>query len=242
MNLKSNMNDREKYFFDNVEIKQEDIERANHAIFSKGIEKHIIILDRLKAWTENDKVEYELIASLYRYDKRLRETLYKYISYLEEYYRSLLLDNYRFNWSGIVLKEELKKELNKTSDFNYALEEVSFSTLINQVVLLKEKFGKKFVLPNMFHVTKNKDALIELRNCVMHNKMLVLYRGYKVCYLSDDNNSKGATLKDNIVNLMHFLPEELKENFKKEINACSLERNNGSKTNWKLVPFVIINI
>ena len=74
MNLNNNMNDREKYFFDNVDIKQEDIERSKRAIFSKGIEKHIIILDKLKAWIENDKVPYELIASLYRYDKRLRMT------------------------------------------------------------------------------------------------------------------------------------------------------------------------
>lgn len=242
MNLNNNMNDREKYFFDNIEIKPEDIERAKRAIFSKGIEKHIIILDKLKAWIENDKVPYELIASLYRYDKRLRETLYKYISYLEEYYRSLLLDNYRFHWSGIVLKEELNKELNKTNDFNSALEEISFSTLINQVVLLKDNFGEKFVFPSMFHFTKNKDALIELRNCVMHNKMLVLFRGYKECYLSDDNESKGSTLKDNIINLIHFLPEEIRDACRREINDCAKERDNENKTKWALEPYLVIDV
>ena len=242
MNLNNNMNDREKYFFDNVEIKPEDIERAKRAIFSKGIEKHIIILDKLKAWIENDKVPYELIASLYRYDKRLRETLYKYISYLEEYYRSLLLDNYRSHWSGIVLKEELNKELNKTNDFNSALEEISFSTLINQVVLLKDNFGEKFVFPNMFHFTKNKDALIELRNCVMHNKMLALFRGYKECYLSDANESKGTTLKDNIINLIHFLPEELREKCMEEIKDCASERNNEGKTAWAIPNYILVDV
>ena len=242
MSLNKNLEDRVRFFFDNVNIANEDIERAKKAIFSKGVEKHIIILEKLKAWNQSDKVDYELIASLYRYDKRLRETLYKYISYLEEYYRSLLLDNYRFHWSGIVLKEELNKELNKTNDFNSALEEISFSALINQVVLLKDNFGEKFVFPNMFHFTKNKDALIELRNCVMHNKMLVLFRGYKECYLSDDNESKGSTLKDNIVNLIHFLPEEIRDACRQEINDCAEERDNENKTKWNLEPYLVIKL
>lgn len=49
MILKHDMNDREKYFFENTIIKEEDIPRAKQAIYSKGIEKHIIILDMLKA-------------------------------------------------------------------------------------------------------------------------------------------------------------------------------------------------
>ena len=42
MILKHDMNERERYFFDNIIIKEEDVVRAKRAIYSKGIEKHII--------------------------------------------------------------------------------------------------------------------------------------------------------------------------------------------------------
>ena len=57
MILKHDMSkEREQYFFDNIKIKDEDIPRAKQAIYSKGIEKHIIILEMLKPWVGEEKV------------------------------------------------------------------------------------------------------------------------------------------------------------------------------------------
>ena len=241
MILKHDMSDREKYFFENIIIKEEDIPRAKQAIYSKGIEKHIIILDMLKAWGTIEKIPYEYIASFYRYDKRLRKVLFVYISYLEEYYRSLILDRYRFDWSGLDANRYLDSLLHKHKDMDKALEKLDFSHLVNQIYKTRDAFDNVFVFPDSAHLKKNKDALIELRNCVMHNRFLLLYRGYKECYVSD-STLKSTTLKDNIQNLISFLPENIREKCKAEINGCAKERNNRDKTDWLIPAFVIIDL
>lgn len=235
------MSDREKYFFDNVMIKEEDIPRAKQAIYSKGIEKHIIILDMLKAWGMGEKIPYEYIASFYRYDKRLRKVSFVYISYLEEYYRSLILDKYRFDWSGLKLDSQLKQVLRTYHDLDKALERVEFSHLINQVYKIRTEINDRFVFPNNAHLRKNIAALVELRNSVMHNRFLLLYRGFKECYASD-GDLKSASLKDNIMNLINFLPKDVREKCKSDINDCLKERNNSGKTKWVIPRVTIIEL
>lgn len=235
MILKRSMKEeREQYFFDNIKIKDEDIPRAKQAIYSKGVEKHIIILEMLKPWVEEEKVPYEYIASFYRYDKRLRKVLFVFISYLEEYYRSIILDKYRFDWSVLDANRHLSGLLHKYKDMDKALEKLDFSHLVNQIYKTRDAFDGAFVFPNNAHLKKNKDALIELRNCVMHNRFLLLYKGYKECYIND-TALKSTTLKDNVQNLISFLPENAREKCKTEINNCLVERDNENKTNW-LVP------
>lgn len=242
MSLSKSLEERINYFFNSVDITPEDKERANKAIFSKGIEKHIIILEKLKAWSQSDKVDYRFIASTYRYDKRIRNVLFKFISYLEEYYRSIILDHYRFDWSNIRLVGQLKHKLGKHKDMNAALEDILFSALIGQVRLIKGNIGGRFIFPEDKYLKENIAALVELRNSVMHNKLLVSYHGFKVCYLNNDEFSKSATLKSNIINLINYLPEEIRDACREEINKCAEERNNSDKTEWRLPPFVVINV
>ena len=45
MSSSKSLEERISYFFNSVEIVEEDGERAKKAIFSKGIEKHIIIIE-----------------------------------------------------------------------------------------------------------------------------------------------------------------------------------------------------
>lgn len=239
MILKHDMNERERYFFDNIIIKEEDVVRAKRAIYSKGIEKHINILDMLKVWGMGEKVPYEYIASFYRYDKRLRKALFVYISYLEEYYRSIILDNFKFRVDELKPFYSLKKEFNKSHDLDKALEKMEFSHLIRQVRCIRKSIIGHFVFPNDIHLSKNISALIELRNSVMHNRLLLLYRGFKECYI-ENASIKSATLKDNILNLISFLPPEVRDKCKKEINSCLEEKNNDGKTEWKVPPMTII--
>ena len=234
--------ERVEYFFNNIIIEEDDIERANKFIYSKGIEKHIIILERLKPWCGGSKVEYEYIASSYRYDKRLRFVLFKYISYLEEYYRSIILDYFSDCFDKIEIVPKLKNELDEYGEMNSALEEIEFSTLVNQMKIINNSFSKKYVFPKMDHLVSNIRALVTFRNAVMHNKFLLLYRNLKECYLDDYSGDKDSNLKYNIVNLINFLPEEIRTKCICEINDCTKERNNDGKTNWKLPEFLCIQI
>ena len=76
-----NMTKREEEFYKNIIIYDEDKIRAEKSLKSKGVEKHILIKERLLNWSESDSIKYEKIASTYRYDKRIRAVLFKYISY-----------------------------------------------------------------------------------------------------------------------------------------------------------------
>ena len=77
------MGSRKDLFYKNLIIDEEDRPLAEKFLASKGVEKHLILKEKLFNWIEDDKIEYSMIASTYRYDKRLRLILFKYISYLE---------------------------------------------------------------------------------------------------------------------------------------------------------------
>ena len=59
-------------FYKNLEIEDEDKPRAKNALKAKGVEKHIIIKNKLLNWVIDNKVRYSQVASTYRYDKRTR--------------------------------------------------------------------------------------------------------------------------------------------------------------------------
>ena len=68
---------REQEFFKGLEIEEEDKPRAEKALWSKGIEKHILIKEYLQAWS-NNSLRYSQIATIYRYDKRIRNVRQTY--------------------------------------------------------------------------------------------------------------------------------------------------------------------
>ena len=235
------MDTRIKEFFKNVIIDEKDVSRANQFLESKGIEKHIILKEKLLNWIEGDKIDCSIIASTYRYDKRLRYCLFKYISYLEEYYRGIILDNYRFNLKGIRwIKEVYEKLIEYKNDLNDVLEHIDFYTLISQVKRIPRKL-RETIFPKNKNNSNNLYALKELRNAVMHNKFLLLYRGFEICYVDGVDDGRSGSLKANILNLMQFLPIEVANKCKKEINEARLSGDdNGTK--WNLPSAVVIEL
>lgn len=104
------MTKREEEFYNNLIICDEDKIRAEKSLKSKGVEKHILIKERLLNWSDSDSIEYEKVASTYRYDKRIRYTLFKYISYLEEFYRAVILDSFILNVRHRFWIKDLRRE------------------------------------------------------------------------------------------------------------------------------------
>lgn len=61
---------REVEFYKNLEIDAEDKPRAEKALKSKGLEKHILIKEYLMTWRRGEvekAIRYSEIASIYRY-------------------------------------------------------------------------------------------------------------------------------------------------------------------------------
>lgn len=237
------MANREEVFYKNLIISDEDKIRAEKSLKSKGVEKHILIKERLLNWSTSESIEYEKVASTYRYDKRIRYTLFKYISYLEELYRAVILDNYvvvvRQKFWIKDLREQLKAYSNNLND---ALEHIDFSALLIQCQRLPKEVKALCGFPNIKHLKDNSIALKELRNAVMHNKFLLLYRGFDICHVVGVDDGKSASLKANILNLIQFLPPEVGEQCVKDINACKEDRNEEDDTKWDLPSQIVITI
>ena len=237
------MDRRREEFYKNLIIDEEDKERAEKYLTSKGVEKHIILKEKLFNWIEGDKIEYSLIASTYRYDKRLRNILFKYISYLEEFYRSVILDEYRFRVKKIQWIRDINDKLEEfNGDLNDALEHIDFSALLIQISKLPQRVKNKCLLFKAKNAKENSIALKELRNAVMHNKFLLLYRGYETCYIDGVDDNKSSNLKANILNLISFLPESVAEGCVRDINAAKEEKENQLGTKWNLPPAVVIEV
>ena len=236
------MNERKIEFYNNLIIKDEDKENAENSLKSKGIEKHILIKERLLAWSETESIEYTKIASTYRYEKRIRLVLFKYISYLEEYYRAIILDNYNFNLEQAFWANKMKTNIKNFGDLNDALERLGFFTLLLQCAKLPNEIKLLCNLPIDRHLNANIKALKELRNAVMHNKFLLLYRGFEKCYVKGVDDNKSSNLKANILNLIQFLPVEVGKQCVKDIEACKENRNKDSDTDWDLPTHIVISI
>ncbi len=236
------MNERKKVFYDNLIIKDEDKVNAENSLKSKGIEKHILIKENLLVWSEIEKIEYAKIASTYRYEKRIRKVLFKYISYLEEYYRAIILDNYKFNLEQSFWLNQMKTNIKNFGDLNDALERLEFSALLFQCKKMPNEIKLICNLPVDKHLSTNIKALKELRNAVMHNKFLLLYRGFAKCFVQGVDGNKSSNLKANILNLIQFLPEEVGKQCVKDIEACKENRNKDSDTDWDLPTHIVISI
>ncbi len=236
------MLDRKEEFYRNVIISDEDKVRAERYLLSKGVEKHIILKEKLLNWIEGNEIEYSLIASTYRYDKRIRNVLFKYISYLEEYYRAIILDAYRFSYNEVTWCKDIQSKLREYKDLNDALEHTDFSSLLYQIECLFKKGKIKIYFGNKKHLHINLIAVRELRNAVMHNKFLILYRGFEICYVDDVSKKQSGGLRANIINLMNFLPPEVAQKCKEEIVNSQHDNNDSTSSKWNLPKLVIVDL
>lgn len=228
-----------KEFFNGLEIEETDKDKAEAYIKSKGLFAHMQIKNKLLAWSSDKAIKYSQIASYYRYDKRIRIILYKYIAYLEEYYRAILLDNFSDSTEQNFWIKIIADKINSGIRLGIILENLGFRSLLNQIKLLPDNL-KEYSFNSNKPIRKNIDALIELRNAVMHNKFLLMYRGFSMCYFA--KGRKGSTLRDNILNLVNFLPEDVGKNCIKDINACKENRNTEKDTEWDLPEQAIVVI
>lgn len=226
-----------KDFFINLEIKKDDIEKAKYYIKAKGLFYHLQIKKKLFAWTEGDTIKYSQIVSYYRYDKRIRMVLYKYIAYIEEYYRATILDAYYENTTQNFWISDITVKLNEDFPLNVILESLSFNDLIKQIKKMPLKIQQECNLIDKNYT--NVSALKTLRNAVMHNKFLLMYRNFGSCCF---DNKKSSSLSSNILNLISFLPHEVGQKCREDINKCTENRNTDQDTEWDLPEQAIISL
>ena len=229
-------------FWDKIVISEEEKEASKYFLEYRGIAEHEnvrVFLQSLKETT----VSYSEIATAFRYDKRIRRVIFKYIGFLEEYLRAYISNTYGENIGKFQHTRKLNAAFNKFGNLFLALSDLTFGQLINQIKLLSEEekyrifsyLGKV----NLFN-NSNLDALVVLRNEVYHNRFLLDNKRLSVCKLGDNNNS----LWINLVNLSNHLPDKLQLNFSRDINNSKFcdKMQEKYQTKWDLPDNLIISI
>jgi hypothetical protein len=227
-------------FIEIIDIKLEEIDKAKHYLNLKGVNLHYSIFSYLSSYTAS-KIKYCEIATTYRYDKRIRKVLYKYIGLIEEKVRAFIDNKYSDEMDQLKITPKIAKTLKSEIELYKALDKTLFSDLIAQVLDLYEE-DIHLIFPDTLFESKNLKSLAELRNAVSHNRFLLNYLDFKECNI--DGIISGS-LHANLTNLANHLEKSIKQSFIDEINSCSVsEENNGSsnpyQTEWILPTFVKI--
>ena len=222
----------EKEFLNSISYSNDELDKIKYFLKYRGIDEH----DKVRRYLKNfksEKIKYSEIATAFRYDKRIRRVLFKYIGFLEEYIRAYITNKYSNNINGFKHIDKIKDYL-KENDLSSSLSNLTFRQLMEQLFLLDKK--DKLEIFNNHFIKKDLLAIVKLRNEICHNRFILDKKEFS-CSISKD-----CSLLENIKNLMNYLSNEMKNNFIKEVNDCAKKRKNKYKeeTTWDLMPEIVL--
>lgn len=164
----------------------------------------------------DDKAKYSEISRIIRYDKYIRDVLYKYLSALEEQWRAIAFDNFEYESDKT---EAIKKEVD--------LSKVTVKKQFTDSTFYWASYNKSFTLNKLIDVFKANRHTIDLnisddmyqsikklRNIVMHHNLILF--SYKTTVEEIDNVI--MSLQSKISLLWKLLDNEMKLTFEKAIN------------------------
>lgn len=229
-------------FWNKIIITEEEKEKSIHYLQYRGVDEHNHIRQHLESLS-GEKVSYAEIATAFRYDKRIRRVLYKYIGLLEESIRAYISNKYSDNSGAIIHTLQLQRFLDAGDVFFSALSSLTFGQLILQAKKLPETDKQEFFpyyLEKTDKLSCDLDAVVALRNEVSHNRFLLDNKNLKKCSVGDGNGS----LWTNIINLKNCLPESFRTKYTIEINDCAKEGkiDYSNQTQWVLINALIVSV
>ena len=230
-------------FWGKIEITEEEKVKSTHYLKYRGVEEHNYVRQYLESVTGRT-VSYAEIATAFRYDKRIRRILYKYIGLLEESIRAFICNKYGNDYTEIMFTESTQKNVDKYGNLYAALSALTFGKLIKQVKrMFDNDKGEMFLYytGKIENLSRDLDAIVSLRNEVSHNRFLLDSKRLKKTSVGDGNGS----LWENIVNLLNCLPPTFQHQFTKEINGCAQEGSVElfkSQTQWALIEEIVVKI
>ena len=179
----------------------------------KGKFLHKQIYDVLLDKNKNE-VKYSKLSSIIRYDKCLRDLLYKYLGTFEEWLRSVIFNKYDVANRNVVYKHKnydrlVEDAFEKESDDDFSNLYFCFELeLYDTIEFVKNKmlFDKEMICKF--------DKIRKLRNMVMHHNIVVIGNSEKWNKAIDNKNK----VYDYIDALCDCLPDDYKAGFKSDIN------------------------
>lgn len=229
-------------FWAKIIISNEEKKKSTHYLRYRGVDEHEHVRQYIGS-LKGEKVSYAEIATAFRYDKRIRRVLYKYIGLLEEYLRAYISNNYSDKVEQLKLSKYVKQKLEEKGELFVVLSELTFYQLVAQIKRLTGKDTKNlfpYYAKSLDLISGDLDAIVTLRNEVSHNRFLLDNKRLKKCSVGDNNCSLWA----NTINLRNSLPDPFKNQFAKEINECTKDKGASfdNQTEWTLVDTFVITI
>lgn len=191
-------------------------ERCSKYLDLKGVAYHVVLINFI-GLDDDGKIKYKTVSDLYKYDKRLRNRLYKFISAFEEQIRAFIANSHNHGLSTLKLGERIKTNIKNGSNIAFELEDLDFGQLIQIVEKFTDKDLKRMFPNSDQYVIQNLRAIKELRNLISHHRILLMYDDYETCYL---NGEKKNDLKSNIKNLVNMIDDYYKEFIVDSINEA----------------------
>lgn len=190
-----------------------ELEEAKKYIALKGMVQYQRIINYCK-FSSDEFPSYTKVSGFYRYDKRLRNNLYIYMTTVEEFMRACIGNKFENDDSNLVKTEPFIKKQNKFKSVSLTLEQLTLGELIQLVLKNRMIFKDVYKLETL---EINLNAFRVLRNRISHHNFLFA-ETYKECIV---NNNIDKTLKHNIDNVKFLLPNEFRQGFSKIINECA---------------------
>ncbi len=159
--------------------KQEEEEFLQN-LKSRGIFLYKQVYDALCNWKPNSPIKYEHFKNLIRYDKSIRDKLYKYLCVAEEHLRNIIfeeletLESFEDNENKKLNIDTLQERKKEESNLNSNLYKYSYSRFFDFGTI--EKLFEKYGLAKKYSIDQNDIGIVrkKLRNKVMHHNMLLL--------------------------------------------------------------------
>lgn len=199
----------------------------------KGVYLHQHIYELILQYSNS--CSYKLLSGVIKYDKGIRNVLFKYMSALEESYRSKLFDRFDLTEPIKDLKKVKIENLNltfKTVFDNSMLYDISFSHNFT-FTKLRETLYKYEVINE--EENNSLEEIIPLRNKVMHHN-IIMTNSYKT--ISEVENEL-KNVEDFIMKVYKLLPCSAATQFEKAINRCN---NIGTRENKANITILCLEV
>lgn len=202
-------------------ISEED--KMNFCKYSKirGRQQYVIIYETLNKIDKN--VSYNDVNAFIKYDKAIKDVLYKYLGTLEESIKTFIFENYDFE-NGTKLNKEyryfenLPKLCKKQNGEEITELYKRFSLSFGEIVKLLKKYEK-----NNFNCS-SLDKVVKLRNKVMHHRLLLF-----TCKFESDFD----WINDGINNLVDNLPDNYKIGILTDLNKKTIATKENINPNYQ---------
>ena len=177
-----------------------------------------------------ETVSYHGVSTYIRYDKGLRNVLYRNLSAVEEYYRSRLINSFDINRKltdfkkDIVKNSELVESNGESSNlYNYSFcKSFSFDKLLNML--------NTFSLLNDIEKAEL-NRIREFRNKVMHHNLVIISS-----HITKNDIENEIKEVEQICGLIYkHLPRPMRNAFEVNINTCNHLTNNSRIPNLDIL-------